>query len=237
MSEVRTLTWNPHIGRADELTGVLGDLLSDTRWPHLVSLQEVWDWSGTVPGYRRVEADRVRFPHHEARGIILLVRKRGVRVRRTGARQVDGGVWIGPVHGRPHPPRVFPRASIRADGASWDFIGVHRCPGGPNALRDRNRQAWDDEHRLLVEWHEDFMASHPDRPLAFLGDHNDHEGDDHKLSVSGLASRIGGMVALERIDGAVVRDVRSVTTTTIEDFYGSDHRPVLVNLTAPRSRW
>lgn len=223
---LRTLTWNPHIGRGDELSRVLPGVLEDARWPHVVSLQEVWDWSGKVDGYRRVQASPVHFPHHEARGVQLLVRKERVRLRGSGAQQVDGGVWIGPVHGRPHPPRVYPRATVVRDGVVWDVIGVHRCPGGPDAERDRNRDAWADEHRLLVEWSD----RRPRGPFVLLGDHNNHAGDTDPLSVSGLASRIGGMVALERIDGAVVRGVGSAMATTMPDYYGSDHRPVAVRL-------
>lgn len=235
-AHLTALTWNPHIGRADELPEVLPRVIEDAGQPHVISLQEVWDWGGTVPGYRRVEADRQRFPHHEARSTILLVRKRGVRLRRAGARQVDGGVWIGPVHGRPHPPRVFPRATIDADGARWDVLGIHRCPGGPDAQRERNRQAWADEHRLLVDWDEDFMANHPHRSMLMLGDHNNRATDDHRLSVSGLASRIGGHLALERIDGAVVRDVMAARATTLPELYGSDHHPVVVGVVARRRR-
>lgn len=67
-----------------------------------------------------------------------------------------------------------------------------------------------------------------------LGDHNDRATDNHQLSVSGLASRICGHLAMERIDGAVVRDVLTATATTMPELYGSDHRPVKVRLTAQR---
>lgn len=229
-AQLRTLTWNPHIGRADELSDVLGDVLRDARWPHVASLQEVWDWSGKVPGYRRVAASTTDFPHHEARGVQLLVRTKGVRLRRATARQVDGGVWIGPVHGRPHPPRVYPLVTVGHGGTVWDIIGVHRCPGGPNAERERNRQAWVDEHQLLIDWAE----RRPHGPLVMLGDHNNRASDPDPLSVSGLASRIGARLALERIDGAIARGVLGIGTETMPDAYGSDHHPVRVQLSAPR---
>lgn len=229
MPELSALTWNPHIGRADELGHLLPRVLEDAGWPVVVSLQEVWDWSGKVPGYRRVWANPVAFPHHEARGVQLLVRKRGARVRSSGASQVDGQVWIGPVHGRTHPPRTYPWAIVKHDGLLWPVVGVHRCPGGPTAARERNRRAWRDEHRLLVDW----ADWRPDGPLVFLGDHNNRATDSAPLSVSGLASRIGGSLALERIDGGVLRGCAG-RAETMPDSYGSDHRPVKLYLTARR---
>lgn len=227
VSELRCLTWNPHIGRADELRHVLQLVVDDARYPHLLSLQEVWDWSGTIPGYRRVQASPVTYPHHEARSTVLLARRRGVRVRGGGAVQVDGDPWI---YHRLHPPRVYPFVQLRRDGVRWDIMGVHRCPGGPTAARARNRRAWAAEHRLLVGW----ADAHRDGPLVIIGDHNNRATDDHQLSVSGLAGRIGGQLALERIDGAVVRGCSVEQLATLPDFYGSDHRPVVMTLSARR---
>ncbi len=224
---LRCVTWNAHVGRADELRQAVAAVIADTHHPHLLSLQEVWDWSGTVPGYRRVQADPVTYPHHEARSTVLLVRKRGVRVRGGGAVQVDGDPWV---YHRLHPPRVFPFAQLRRGGVRWDVMGVHRCPGGPTAARARNRRAWQAEHRLLVGW----ADAHRTGPLVLLGDHNDRATDDHQLSVSGLAGRIGGQLALERIDGAIVRGCRVERVRTLPDWYGSDHRPVTVTLSAER---
>lgn len=224
--QLRTLTWNPHIGRGDELSGVLERVLDDGGYPEAVSLQEVWDWTGRVRHYRRFQASPRLYPHRESRSTVLLVRD-DVRVRGHGAQQVAGGVWIGPVHGRPHPPRVYPRVTVRHDRLLWDLVGVHRCPGGPDAQRDRNRQAWADEHKLLTRWS---AARADDRPFVILGDHNNRATDEHRLSVSGLARAIGGQLALERIDGAVARDVTSMTALTMPDLYGSDHRPVIVRI-------
>lgn len=229
--QLTSLTWNAHVGRGDRLSGTLARVLEDAGAPEVASLQEVWDWTGTVADYRRVQATPRSFPHREARSTVLLVRD-DVRLRGEGAHQVDGGVWIGPVHGRPHPPRVYPRATLRHDRQLWDVVGVHRCPGGPDAERERNRQAWADEHRLLVRWS---AARAADRPFVMLGDWNNRASDDHPLSVTGLSRDIGGRavnagVALERIDGAVARGVTSMTTSTMADAYGSDHHPVVVRI-------
>lgn len=221
MSVLDGVTWNPHIGRADELRELVARLVVMADTPAIVTLEEVWDWHGTIPGYRRVAADPRRFPHREARSTIHLVRRKGVRLWSHGARQVDGPEWIGPVHGKVHPPRVYPRATIRVDRQRWDVVGVHRTPGGPDAHREANRRSWRAEHDALVEWSDDRAQA---RPFLLVGDHQ-AAPDRHPFGHEALARDIGGEAKLRGPDGVIGRSCQLRHVERLAAL-GSDHHAV-----------
>lgn len=224
---MRALTFNPWIGQdatddprdPHDLLDHLKRLLEVTGEPEVVSLQEVWDWSEQVPGYRVVRAPRSRFPGREARSTQLLVR-RDLEMVGRGARQAQGGGWTGPKHGIPHDARVFPRASFRdaRDPALvWDVIGVHRT----RANWSPDGRAFRGEHRTLVDWTRDRRHG----PIVLLGDHQGPMED--------LARDIGGTAHLRGPDGVVVRGAVVVGQRRVAGHFGGDgHRPVLTRLAA-----
>lgn len=236
MVEVRAFTWNPHAGRADELPEVLPRVLEDAGSPELVALQEVWDWGGTIPGYRRVAAPAEQWPHRDARSTILLVKRaRGIRVLGETFRQVDGPVWHGP-NGVVHPPRLFPRVALSFGDWALEGIGIHRTWVNPNPSPHRagNLKSWEAEHRELLEWAARRHKRAPGRALVMLGDHNGRRTDAGRhgtqYSLQSLAEHMGGTLELRGIDGAVARDVRVDQLDELDHTYGSDHHPVSMRL-------
>lgn len=225
---MRALTFNAWIGQdatddprdRHDLLDHLNHLVDVADHPEVVSLQEVWDWTGErVDGYRCVQAPRDRFPGREARSTILLVR-RDLQVTARGARQAQGGGWTGPKHGKPHPARVFPRASFRDDQDEdlvWDIIGVHRT----RPPWSHQGRAFRGEHRTLVDWTRDRRPG----PVVLLGDHNGPMED--------LARDIGGEAHLVGPDGVVARGCVVVGQHRVAGHFGGDgHRPILTRLVA-----
>lgn len=216
------LTWNGYIGRdPHERAGALAELVHDTGRPPVIVLEEVWDWPGTLPGYVRVAAPVRNFPHRESRSTIILVRRRGVRLLHVGFRSAGGPDWHGPKHGYRHPPRVFPRATIRHDKRTWSIIGVHRT----RPPWSEDGAAYEAEEDTLVRWSNRLARRMPDTPLAMVGDHNQHMGM--------FADLIGGEARLRGPDGVVARDCRIHDVDQLPDAYGSDHRPVTMRLSVP----
>lgn len=228
-------TFNAWIGQRDEqLERNLGRLTRRLDDP-ILALQEVWDWGGTIPGYQPVRASREKFPHRESRSTILLVPDR-FEIVHEGARQVDGPDWIGPKHGILHPPRVFPRATVKDPdtGQLVDVIAVHRTPGGPNAGIVRNRASWAAEDACLVEWVGDIRDAHPRRPIVILGDHNDRVAGRERLGIADLARRLDARPVMRGIDGGLLIgcDPKRGATTELDGLYGGDgHRPVAFTAT------
>lgn len=226
---MRALTFNAWIGQdkdhrpgqTDSLYAHVMALLEATDHPEVLCLQEVWGWAERVQGYTRVQAPRDRFPHREARSTQLLVRRKGTRIVRRGARDAGGTWWTGPKHGVHHPPRVFPLAAVLEEDTdvTWDAIGVHRTrpPWSPDG------KAYKAEHRTLTEWAHD----RPRGPVVFLGDHN---GDE---AAEALADSVGGHAHLRGVDGYVVRGAVVAGLHRVQGDYGGDgHRPVLARLVA-----
>lgn len=224
---MRALTFNPWIGQdatddprdPHDLRDHLRNLVRVTEEPPVVALQEVWDWTEALPGYRRIQAPRSRFPGRKARSTILLVR-RDLEVVGRGARQAEGGGWTGPKHGLPHDPHVYPRVSFRdprEPDLVWDVIGVHRTRPGWSP----QGRAYRGEHRVLVDWTRDRRPG----PVVLLGDHNGPMDD--------LARDIRGEAHLLGVDGVVARGCVVVGQHRVAGHFGGDgHRPVLTRLVA-----
>ena len=226
---MRVLTFNAWIGQdatddrgRDDLLDHVRHLLAVTEFPEVATLQEVWDWRETVPGYRRVQASRKRYPRQEARSTILLVR-RDLQVVAHGAVEAYGGGWTGPKHGTPHDARVFPWVAARQDAQSptFDVMGVHRT----REAWSRDGKAYHGEHRAIVEW----SRRRRPGPLVVAGDHNG--------PMEALARDLGGQARLRGIDGVVVRGAAVAGQRRVPGDYGSDgHHPVLTRLVArPRA--
>jgi hypothetical protein len=219
----RVVTYNAWIGQDETDDDGRGDLLDNVIRlieaagdPHVLSLQEVWDWSERVPGYRRVQAPRDRFPHREARSTQLLVR-RDLPLIGHGAREAHGPWWTGPKHGIPHPPRVFPRASVGYEDVVVDVFGLHFT----RPAWSEGGAAWKGEQEVLVDWAHDRP---PNRPQVFLGD---LQGNN----LGHLAHRLDAQVWARGIDGALVHGMTVAGIRRIPGRFGGDgHRPVLLRL-------
>lgn len=223
MSVLDGVTWNAHVGRADELRDVVTRLANAAGHPTIITLHEVWQWGGTIPGYRRVQANPRRFPHRESRNTIHLVRRQLGTVRLTSsARQPGDAVWVGP-HGREHAPRTFLRQTVLHDGRRWDVVGVHRAWVGNGAAHDRNARAWVQEHDGLVRWADD---RNPRVPFIMPGDWNPGGMKGTRFSVDQLARAIGGDVKLRGPDGVIARGCQLRNVERLDRTFGSDHHPV-----------
>lgn len=225
---LRAVTWNAWIGQdatddpgpGDLLDNVLA-LIKAAEDPHVLALQEVKDWSEPVPGYRRIQAPRDRFPHQEDRSTVLLVR-RDVRLLGHGARRALGPWWTGPKHGTPMPPRVFVRATLWHPGAgAVDVVGLHRTR--PNWSRDG--MAYEGEAAALVDWARD-RATRDNQ--VWLGDWNE------PADASGLvrlAAHLDANVHLRGIDGGLVHGLVTAGVRRIPGRFGGDgHRAVHLRL-------
>ncbi len=225
---IDVVTFNVWTGQHPEaLRDNLGQLVDDTekltRRPlTALALQEAKRFDGTLPGFTRVACDEGPPDSSE---VVLLVRKHGVKLLHEHTVRVDdpAGRWVGPKHGRRHPPHVWPGATIEDEtGQRWVLLAVHRLAG-----RGRNPEAWAAEHATLVKW---ANTRHEGRPLGMFGDWNSRAYDPRRLSVGFLARDIRAETHLKGIDGAVVRDCRA-TARKLRSKYGSDaHRPVLHTL-------
>jgi hypothetical protein len=228
--DLTVVTFNAN-QRLDTLRGNLTRLAEDTGQPHVMALQEVENFGGTVPGYQRVVAEPTP-DNREADSCVLLVR-RDLRVVRERHLLVKGGAWR---WHREHPPRVYAAATIEASGRRWEVMGVHRIPGGPLAGIKENRQPWAAEHSA-IEARVFKRADRAGHPQVLAGDWNDRADNAHPLSVASLAERLGGQLVLPKggIDGAIVIGCRVVHAEKLDDKYGSDaHRPVVITLSAHR---
>lgn len=228
------VTFNAWVGQRDRaLRNNLIDLVDDAGYPDILSLQEVWDWDGTIPGYDPIRAPHDEFPHPEARSTILLVRRRpGIEIQRTGFIDVadhGGTKWVGPKHGEIHPPRVFPWVRALVDDQPWGVLGIHRTPGGPRPGIRANAPSWAAEDEAIVCW----FAAHPRIPCAAVGDQNARRTTVGPTSPRGLAKRVEGRLILKGIDGAIATGARPLYVEELRrrDHYGSDgHDPVLITL-------
>lgn len=219
---------------ANQGTGTLRDnltrLAEDTGQPHVIALQEVKNFGGTIPGYQRVVAKPTP-DNREADNCVLLVRS-DVKVVRERHLLIEGGAWTWT---RAHPPRVYAAATIEEDGRRWEVMSVHRIPGGPLAGIKENRPAWAAEHSA-IEARVSKRAGRAGHPQVLAGDWNDRADNDHPLSVASLADRMDGQLVLPKggIDGAIAIGCRVVDAQKLEDKYGSDaHRPVVITLSVP----
>ena len=226
--DLTIVTFNANQG-LDTLRDNLIRLAEDTGQPHVIALQEVKNFSGTIPGYHRVVAQPTA-DNREADNCALLLR-RDVAVGRERHLLVKGGAWR---WHRPHPPRVYAAATIEADGRRWDVMSVHRIPGGPLAGIKENRPAWAAEHSA-IEARVLKRAELAGHPQVLAGDWNDRADNDHPLSVGSLADRIEGQLVLPKrgIDGVIAVGCRVVDVEKLAEKYGSDaHRPVVITLSA-----
>lgn len=226
---MRGVTWNAWVGQsADELIENAGELLRDTGFPVVLATQETWRLRRPIPGYKRFAADG---GHPENASCQLHVR-RGVKVLNDFFLRPGGPNWVGPKHGLVHPPRVFPGVTLVHAKQLWDVVCLHRVPGGPDALPMRNREAWRHEDERLQAFADHRARRRPERNLLLLGDWNNGAGDRSPLSVRDLAKRIDAEMALEEVDGALVRGHEGkVRTRKLSGRYGSDnHEPVVVSV-------
>jgi hypothetical protein len=238
LGELSVVTFNAWTGQTDRglrdnLVNMVGDVaaLQGGVKPHAVVLQEVWDWDGSIPGYDRYAADPADFPGRkgrdadEVRSTTVLVRERGVDVRRADYIEVHGPDWRGPKHGLHHRPRVFPDLTLVVpdSGRPWDLLAGHRTPGGPRAGIKANRASWAAEDAEIADW---FQRRGPQ--VAGM-DWNNTGSDRGPLTVHDLARRVGGKYLLAGIDGFMFVDARGHIHELPGRYGGDGHRPVVGN--------
>jgi hypothetical protein len=226
---LRAISWNVYVGNkpATIRAGLL--LLAALFWPHVICLQEARRFTGTIPGYRRLAADKM--DRDDATQNIILVR-RGTTILEHGPIAVPGDGWT--YDGNPKPARTFYELGIKASGIVWNILNVHRCVGGP---RGNSPGEWEREDYEIEAW----AAEIPDdQPTCIAGDHNDDfklADEDRSGTTADLAQRIGAdalTVDDDEIDYALIRECGG-TIRQFPNKLGSDtHAPMLITLTAPR---
>lgn len=226
--ELDLVTFNVWVGqKPDALRRNLIRLAEDLDRPDVMVLQEAGRFQGSIPGYERFEVESGR---PEADSTILLIRRRGVDIRRDRSIEVDGPNWVGPKHGKIHQPRDYPGTSLHADCQTWDVLGVHRTPGGPSS---RNSGSWAAEHRELRKWCARLERNRPKRPAIIIGDQNDRRSNDEPRSISALAEEVGGHLVMRGIDGAILLNAKAIEVRELDSLYGSDvHHPVYMRVVA-----
>lgn len=197
-------------------------LIEDTSEPKIVSLQEASEFHGTVKNYTRVAP--IGSPDDE--NCVILVRN-DLRIERLHMVDVDGPDWVGPKHGKVHPPHIFPGVTVFDGSPSghdqyWVFLNVHRLSN-----RDRNPEACRHEMQALTEW---ALRRPRHRPLVMNGDWNGRHTDP---DLKQFAVQADLDFNLHGIDGAMTRNVEVLKLNKLSKLYGSDvHEPVLLTMKA-----
>lgn len=231
---LRTVSFNAWSAGNRNLRHRLCDLVEDAGGPDVIACQEMKNYRGSIPGYRRVALDE---GHRENANCVLFVSRRLTLVR-EGYVRVGGPEWVGPKHNLRHPPRVFPWAVVESqDGQRFDVMSAHRVWTGP--FRRRNMGAWRAEDAALVGWVGRRQAKHPGRLMVVNADWNGRTFDLRRYGLPDLAERLrrlpgvrGVALAVKGIDGALVVNGAHVGVRKLPGRYGSDgHRPVLTTAT------
>lgn len=223
---LRLVTFNAwSVGNRDLRDNLL-DLAEDAERPEVIACQEMKRYRGGLRGYVRVALDE---GHPENANCVLFVR-RNVELLRVGFLRVDGPAWVGPKHGTKHPPRVFPWVIVEHEDVRFEVMDVHRTPGGPYPHIKVNGESWKAEHNDLLAWGTRREAKQPGRPRIIIGDQNNRKLDLRQRSISDLAARLDGTLAMRGIDGAIGVNAK-IRARKMPDLYGSDgHHPVIVNV-------
>lgn len=218
------LTWNTWVGQAPKkLEANLFDLVGDTQFPHVVSLQEVKRWKGHIPGYFTVRLPEKRVKHPDNLSTVLLVRNR-LPIRRTGYLHVRGNGFDVP-RGIHHPPRIFPWADFLLDNRYIFFMADHRTPA---RSYKENEHSWEQEHKQQAGWVNRRAKKHPHKPIFISGDKNERESDRGPFSLRQLAGETFSHLAMKGIDGTMFRNATLLTSRELNSKYGSDaHAPVV----------
>lgn len=216
--QLEAVTFNGWVGQGPKAgADNVEELLADTLEPHVLAGQEM-HWLRTAPaGYRRLGA-RGR----EAGNNVLLVR-RDVTVHDAGLLAFHHRPWVGPKHGRTHPPRISPwvELSLPGERRRWCVLNVHRITS-THGRNDPQRAA---ELAQLEAWLHAHRRRHPWRPSVALGDWNGRPAT--------LAHRLGGDLVLVEggPDGVLTLGAGRVKFRELHHRYGSDgHNPVEVTI-------
>lgn len=222
------LTFNVWVGQAlADMQENLTKLVERCPEPFVaLATQETRRFQGDIEGTRRVEGVD---PGNPDDGSCLLFV--GGKVVKERIVEVGGPGWTGPKHGIAHEPRIFVGATVESRGQRFDVLCIHRSYGG---VGSRNEQAWIAEHNAIIEWVEQRLERHPDRPIVILGDWNQSLSEHGPYSVRTLAKRLKAQALIPSgrpaIDGALLINCHG-TAKKLAGGFGSDgHHPVLVTV-------
>lgn len=224
------ITHNVYVGQDPASVGRNLRALTRFRRPLAVALQESRRFHGPVRGYRLLAAqDKTLTRDDSYRHNQLLVRRRGVKVRKVVPLKVPDGDWT--YDGNHKEARVFLRVVLEVRGRVEEVWVIHRCPLGPNPPRDLNVKVWRREHEFIVDQVTGVLRRHPGRKITLLADWNTSEGKNphHPCSIESLAEELGARIHMVHIDGALQINGPRCRVERLDGFYGSDHhRPVVV---------
>lgn len=212
-AKLRLLAWNVYTGNSSET--VIRNLkpVLETYRPHAVILMEATKLYGKLGGlgYRVHQLKPVRYRKgnwSETANIVILVRKdvklRAKRVLRMAHE------WLGPVHGHPHDPRVYPFVRIKYKRKVIKLGSAH-LPFGQAARKESCVK--------LRKW---AKRTVPKRAVILAGDMN--------MRLPEFTERIAGPAKMKaagyKIDLTAYKHVRLIKVKKLGK-RGSDHQMML----------
>lgn len=217
-ARLRVATFNVWVGqRGWRLRRNLRKMAKAAGWPHVIALQEAGRLRRAPRGYVKVVPLTNR---REAKNNVLLLRAKDVKLYKDRPLPIQGDPWVGPKkQAKTHPPRVHVGATVEAEDKLRDFLGVHRVTVSDGKNEEQRRV----EAEQIESWIKARLEHRPDRMIVALGDWN---GTPDRL-----ARRVGGVLAMDEIDGAVVINAKVLRVRKLKRRFGSDnHFPVVIDI-------